>query len=220
MSESIVIRFATQGLEAAQKLSKEILATAKEAAKTIKDAAARKEFLTLAKSAFNERRDQLAGLVSSDDRAQRVRARAARDLVGAPKPDPSFEQAVNRGHALFGRAQALASAVSGGSPLSAGVGAIGAAFGGPAGAVLSIVNAALGPVIARLEKQTEARLERASRLLDAQIQRALAQANSTRRYEEDVQFRRQVQEEAREIYLRRQLAGTAFEPRAARLIEV
>ena len=219
MSESIVIRFATQGLEAAKKLSKEILDTAKQAAKTIKDVTARKEFLASARAAFKERKDELADLVSSEQRSRTLRQRATQGLVGAPRPEPSFDQAVNRGHALFGRAQALAAAVSGGSPLTAGVGAIGAAFGGPAGAVLSIVNAALGPVIARLEKESAERIERASRLLEAQVQRALTDADLGKRYEEDPNFRREQQEEAREAFLRRQVNGTAFEPRGASLLE-
>jgi BMFP domain-containing protein YqiC len=80
---------------------------------------------------------------------------------------------------------------------------------------VSQVAAIVSQVIAIVEAREEKVRERLERELREQINQRLAEADTAKRYQEDVQFQRQINAEARETYLGKVASG--WHPRTSRL---
>lgn len=219
MSESLIIRFSTKGLEAAKATLKEIKRRIGEASKGIEDAAQRRRFLQTARELVQERAGEVA-LLSNRARRRNLLADAAADYDAGRE---ATSKVAHTAMAALHRGRLLGNVLAGGASLEGAVGALGSGVAGLVpglGPVAALAGAVIGFVVPILEKQSEERTQRIVRTLEARVEAVLRRADVARRFEDDPAFRREQGQAARDIVLRRQLAGQAFEGRSARLLGV
>lgn len=219
MSESLIIRFSTKGLDVAARTLKEIKRRIGEAAKGIEDAGRRKEFLKTARELVAERQGEIK-LLKDRARRRNLVADATADYNAAKAQADHVLRTLN---SVREKGVAVAGALAGGKSLQGAVGALGEGIVGLVpgiGPVAQLASAVIGLITPALEQQSALREARITRALERRIENALRRADVARRFEDDPAYRREQGQIARDIVLRKQLAGTAFEPRGARLLGV
>lgn len=219
MSESLIIRFSTKGLDVAARTLKEIKRRIGEAAKGIEDASRRKEFLKTARELVAERQGEIK-LLKERQRKRNLVADATADYNAARAESEKVLRTLN---SVREKGSAIAGALAGGRSLQGAVGALGEGIVGLVpgiGPVASLAGAVIGLITPALEKQSAAREARIVKFIERQLENALRRADVARRYEDDPAFRREQGQIARDIVLKKQLGGRAFEPRGARLLGV
>ncbi len=221
MATEILIRFGLQALKAARENAKEILRNIKEAAKSIKDVGERKAFVAFAKEKQKERLEEIEKGIRLDTLARTERLRRQSEL-GQFQPiiDKAAQSAVSRalnvGHRLGNFGSGVATLLTQDDPtgtksLQLGLHTL-AASGVP---IASQLAAVVSQVVSIIDAQEEKRIERIRRETAEAIDRRLAEADTEKRYREDVQFKARLDREAQNAYASQVAHG--WQPRGSRL---
>lgn len=224
MSEQILIEFAARALDAAKAITKEVLSDLKGAAKSIGDVEKRREFLAFVKDKAKERKDELKAEERLAARAKDVRDQRASDLATVkPLVDAAAAAAVTKALGFGARLAHLGGGVvnvltqdadpNKSKNLQLGLHALAATQIPIASQVASI----LSQVVSLLDAQEEKIATRLEKQFQEQVQQHLAAANTTKRFQDDPQFRSRIEQQAQSRYLSDVAGG--WEPRASRLLD-
>ncbi len=219
MSESLMIRFSTKGLDTAVNTLKEMKKRIGEAAKGIADASKRKEFLAAARELVSERQGEIK-LLKERQRKRNLVADATVDYSSNREASDRVLRTLN---SVREKGRAVAGALAGGGSLQGAVGALGEGVVGlipGLGPIATVVGAVLGLVVPILEKESAAREQRIIRLIERRTEAILKRADVAQRYQDDPAYRAEQSAMVRELTLKRQLGGKSFEPRGSRLLGV
>lgn len=219
MAESIIIRFGTRALDKAREQAQAIASALKDSKDLLRGLApaARKAFKAAVRAGLKERTDAI-------DIAQKRLANS--QLQRSQRGVDALDDGAGRGIARIGRridrlgmlGGGLAAVITSDDPT--GLKGLQLALHGlhaaAPGSTIGIIAAVASQVLSVLEAQIAKDLAQAAELLNAEIENRLAEADTSKRYQDDPNFRAAEQRRARALYVHD--AALGLEPRSSSLL--
>jgi hypothetical protein len=223
VAEQILIEFASRTLEQAKSITKDILASLREAGKQIKDVGARKDFLAFVKEKTAERREEIK-LGERQEANRRAQVERVASNLGQIQPliDKSVASALQKtlgfGARLGHLGGGLVNVLTQDDPR--GTKGMQLALHAAAASNIPVVSqtaAILSQVVALMDAQDEKRFARLEKEFQERIKQNLEAADQTKKFQNDPLYRAFIEQQAQSRYLSNVAGG--WEPRSSRLLD-